>query len=110
MLNYPMRTVVLIGTDHKFQMPVNGVHTAEIESIRSIIRKLCGLHKVNAIAEEMDLSALQKYEVTESVAQQLCAELDLVHQFSDPSLGACPSNAPLLAGQATRDVVPLPHG
>lgn len=25
-------------------------------------------------------------------------------------LGACPSNAPLLAGQATRDVVPLPHG
>ena len=25
-------------------------------------------------------------------------------------LGACPSNAPLLAGQATHDVVPLPHG
>ena len=33
-----------------------------------------------------------------------------VSEIRDYLLGACPSNAPLLAGQATRDVVPLPHG
>ena len=80
-----MRTVVLVGTHHKFQRPVNGPHAAEIESFRNTIRELCFLQKVHAIAEEMSLHALQEKGVTESVAQQLCAELGLRHQLSDPS-------------------------
>ena len=81
-----MRTVVLVGTDHKFQRPVNGPKAAGIESFQDALRELCLRHKVHAIAEEMNLQALQEYKVTESVPYQLCGELKLLHQYSDPSL------------------------
>lgn len=85
-LGWEMRTVVLVGTDHKFQRPMNGPEIAEIESFRNAIRELCLRHKVHAIAEEMNLQALQEHKITESVPYQLCGELRLLHQYSDPSL------------------------
>lgn len=85
-LGLKMRMVVLVGTDHKFQRPVNGSEGARVESFREVIRELCFRYKVQAIAEEMNLQALQEYQITESVACQLCSELRLLHQYSDPSL------------------------
>jgi hypothetical protein len=81
-----MRVVVLIGTDHKFQLPMNEAERAEVESFRNAIRDLCVWHKVYAIAEEMNPQALQKSKIRESVPYQLCGELRLLHQYSDPSL------------------------
>ena len=81
-----MRIVVLVGTDHKFQRPVNGSEDTGIESFRHAIRELCLRHKVHALAEEMNPQALQEYEMTESIPYQLCGELGLLHQYSDPSL------------------------
>ncbi len=52
-----MRAVVLVGTDHKFQRPMNGAGVAEVESFRNAIRDLCIRHKVHAIAEEMNPQA-----------------------------------------------------
>ena len=80
-----MRTVVLVGTDHKFQRPVNGPKTDGIERFQATLRELCLRHKVQAIAEEMNLQALQDHKVTESIPYQLCGELKLLHQYSDPS-------------------------
>lgn len=81
-----MRTVVLVGTDHKFQRPVSGSGAEGVESFRDAIRELCLRYKVHAIAEEMNPQALQEHQMTESVAYQLCSELRLLHQYSDPSL------------------------
>lgn len=83
-----MRTVVLVGTDHKFQKPVDGPHRAGIESFRKTIRVLFDRHNLCAIAEEMFPAALQEANVQESVAQQLCIEFGgLPHNFSDPAPG-----------------------
>lgn len=84
-LGFNMQTVFLVGTDHKFQRPVNGPATDGIAQFRTMIQGLCLQHDLAAIAEEMNLPALQKYGVTESVPQQVCALLGLHHQLSDPS-------------------------
>ena len=65
---------------------MNGPGPAEAESFRNAIRDLCVRHKVHAIAEEMNSQVLQKYKIRESVPHQLCGELRLLHQYSDPSL------------------------
>jgi len=81
-----MTTVVLVGTEHKFQIPLDGPHRAGIESFRNTIRKLLVQHTLLAIAEEMFPAALLEANVQESVAQQLCKELGgLPHNFSDPT-------------------------
>ena len=83
-----MRTVVLVGTDHKFQKPLDGPHRKGIENFRKVIRKLFDQHKLRAIAEEMNLAALREDGLQESVAQQECLELGgCHHNFSDPSFG-----------------------
>jgi hypothetical protein len=64
---------------------MNGQHAARIESFRDAMREICILQQVRAIAEEMSSQVLDENRVAESVAQQLSAELDLPHQFSDPS-------------------------
>ena len=80
-----MHTVVLIGTNHNFQRPVDGPYSAGIAQFRIRIQELCRQHHVAAIAEEMSAYALAEHGATESVAQQICALLGLRHQFSDPS-------------------------
>jgi hypothetical protein len=79
------RTVVLVGTDHTYQRPVNNDYPSESNQFRVTLHELCLRHKARAVAEEMNLAALLEHGVAESVAQQLCAELGLSHQFSDPS-------------------------
>ena len=79
-----MHTVVLVGTDHKFQRPLNGPTIDEVEQFRAMIQNLCLQHNLAGIAEEMSLRALEENSCTESVAQQVSGLLDLHHQFSDP--------------------------
>jgi hypothetical protein len=83
---FHMQTVVLVGTAHKFQRPVNEPNADGIAQFRNMIKDLCPQHEIAAIAEEMSWYALQEQNVTESVAQQVCALLGLRHQLSDPSL------------------------
>ena len=80
-----MQTVVLVGTAHKFQLPVNGAQADGIAQFRIMILDLCRQQDLAAIAEEMNPHALQENSVTESVAQQVSALLGRRHQFSDPS-------------------------
>lgn len=82
---YDMRTVILIGTDHKYQRPIDGPDTQGIELFREALRIVCREHCVQAIAEEMSFEALQEKGLEESVPEQLGSELSLKHQFSDPT-------------------------
>ena len=100
-----MKTVVLIGTDHKFQKPIDGPHREGIENFRNTIRQLFARHELCAIAEEMNLPALIEDNLQESIAQQVCVELgNKPHNFSDPDrkerseLGIQDSNAIRLEG------------
>lgn len=80
-----MQTVVLVGTDHNFQRPVEGPYSLGIAQFRAKIQELCAENQLEGIAEEMSVSALEEHNVTESVAQQVCASLGLRHQYSDPA-------------------------
>ena len=82
---YKMQTIVLIGTNHNYQRPVKGQYAKGIKKFRHTLHKLCQQYKIRAIAEEMSLHALHEHGVAESVAQQVCADLGLRHQLSDPS-------------------------
>ncbi len=57
-----------------------------MKSFRRVIRDVCLQHKIRTIAEEMNLQALQEDKVSESVPYQVCSELGLLHQYSDPTL------------------------
>lgn len=80
-----MHTVVLVGTDHNFQRPMDGPHAEGIAQFRAMLRELCLQYHLAGFAEEMSLYALEEYGVSESVPQQVAASLNLRHQFSDPS-------------------------
>jgi hypothetical protein len=83
-----MKIVVLIGTDHKFQKPIDGPHREGIENFRNTIRQLIIQHDLCAIAEEMNLAALMEDNLQISVAQQISVELgNIPHNFSDPASG-----------------------
>ena len=95
-----MRTVVLVGTAHKFQIAATGDLASAAGEFRKFLRDLCNEHKVRAVAEEMSLHALREKGATESVAQRLCAELGLLHQFSDP----CPQERCALGIRQDNDI------
>jgi hypothetical protein len=77
--------VILVGTDHTFQTPPNNAHLPANEAFRLAIRHICLQHKVKAIAEEMNQMALEERRTTQSVPQQLSAELNLHHLFAEPN-------------------------
>lgn len=79
-----MQTVVIIGTDHPYQR-VTDEGVEEIRQFRSAILDVVTSQAIEAIAEEMSKEALQRYGATYSVAELLCAELGIPHQFSDPT-------------------------
>lgn len=77
------QTVVLVGTSHKFQLPLCGKSIEQ--TFFSTIYELSNSYGVNAIAEEMSLEALNEKGATYSIAQQLCNEKSLRHKFVDPT-------------------------
>lgn len=80
-----MKTVVLIGTSHKFQYPAHGEHAEGIQDFHKNICMLCNSFGIRAIAEEMSLDVIKEKGLASSGVQQLCADKGLCHQFSDPS-------------------------
>jgi len=83
MSNSIAQTVVLFGTDHKFQLPLCGKDTEQ--TFYSTIYELSNSYGVRTIAEEMSLDALNEKGATYSIAQQLCNDKDLRHEFVDPT-------------------------
>lgn len=95
-----MRTVILVGTAHKFQIAAAGDLASAAGEFLKFLHDLCSEHKVRAVAEEMNSHALQEKGATESVAQRLCAELRLLHHFSDP----CPQERYALSIRQDNDI------
>lgn len=85
MLESSNRIVVLIGTSHKYQLPLENVESNGSPNFYNIIDELSKLHQVKSIAEEMSVDALQESGFTISIAQKLCDDRRLLHQFTDPT-------------------------
>jgi hypothetical protein len=75
-----MRSVVLIGTSHKHQLPEN----PEADAFRTFIKQLYAIKAFQAIAEEMSLEELANRNVTRSICTQIANELGVCHQYCDP--------------------------
>jgi len=78
-----MRTVLLIETMHRYQMP--WPHDQEVRRLRRVIIETCIRKEVKALAEEMCLDGLQIYGFDESICQQIADDLDLAHKYCNPS-------------------------
>lgn len=77
-----MKKVVLIGTEHgKFQMAKRD--TDEAQLFYSTLIEQCSTHHIAALAEEMDVVALQKRGADDTVAHRVAMKLGLNHQYSD---------------------------
>ena len=77
--------IILIGTSHTYQYRHEEAQANLIEQFKQLLLWLCSTYAVIAIAEEMNEEALAEGGASESVAQEVAKELNVRHQFSDPS-------------------------
>ena len=75
-----MHQIVLIGTEHKFQIPGKD----ESASFRTFVETICSQYRIAAIGEEMSEDALAEKDVTQSVCQQIAFSRCLAHRHCDP--------------------------
>lgn len=80
-----MKSLILLGTAHKFQKPDLNIDIESIEEFRAAIRELCSSYHIRAIAEEMNREALEEHDLEDSIANQICKEIQLCHQYSNPT-------------------------
>lgn len=76
-----MRTVILIGTSHKYQLP--GGPTAD--EFRAFIERVCAEFHVRAIAEEASLEALAQKHASQSACEKIANDLGISHRYCDPN-------------------------
>lgn len=76
------RRVVLIGTSHVYQL-WDGPGKPTSLQFKCVLLNLCDQYAIAAIAEEMTVEALKEQDTSQSVAQVVCAQLRIRHQFSD---------------------------
>ena len=78
-----MRTLILLGTDHKLQCGACGDVAAE--RFNHLLTTICKNHGVLAIGEEMDSFGLQKYCKKETIGTQVCRCLQIQSAYCDAS-------------------------
>ena len=99
-----MQTVLIIGTNHKYQRETPLVHAEEIRMFREYLAEAVLSNGAAALAEEMSNYALQEHGLSISVVQEVAHQLGIPHDLSDPSpedrdrLGIRPSNDIEMAG------------
>ncbi|MEY4211306.1 MAG: hypothetical protein RLZ92_1687 [Pseudomonadota bacterium] len=79
-----IKTVILIGTSHKYQQPIfSNIHG--VEEFQAYIVDLCQLYKIKSIAEEMSIELIEEKGFQLSGLHQICNSMGISHQYSDPS-------------------------
>ena len=79
-----MRTVVLIGTDHRYQRASDADDGDETQ-FRNTILEILDRQAIKSIAEEMSKEALAHHGAKNSIVELVCTERGIPHQFSDPT-------------------------
>lgn len=81
-----MKTVLLIGTSHEYQLPQAGSRSRGSERFRGLVATTCQDEDVKAIAEEMSLDALELHSTKQSVGEQIAESFNIPHRYCDPSI------------------------
>lgn len=76
-----MRTVALIGTSYKYQLP----QTPASDEFRAFVGQVCAASKIRAIAEEMNFEALSQQHASHSVCEEIANAAGLTHRYCDLS-------------------------
>jgi hypothetical protein len=76
-----MKSVVLIGTSHKYQLPGNPAE----QEFRNLLEQTCKAHEVRAIAEEMSVEALAQKGASQSLCEQIANAKSIAHRYCDPN-------------------------
>jgi hypothetical protein len=76
-----MKSVVLVGTSHKYQLPGN---PAEHE-FRNLLEQICEVFEVRAIAEEMSVEALAQKRASQSLCEQIASAKGIHYRSCDPN-------------------------
>jgi hypothetical protein len=70
-----MRTVALVGTSHKYQLPA----TIGADDFQTFLANICIASKVTAIGEEMSVEGLMQKCASESVCKTISNTLSIAH-------------------------------
>jgi hypothetical protein len=75
--------ILIIGTDHHYQ--TGSCNNNDTALFTSTIKNIINKHSVFAIFEEMNEEGLEKYDVSSTISQNICIQLNIKHRFIDPS-------------------------
>ena len=76
-----IRTVVLLGTSHKYQHPDN----PSSAQFRKFVDHVCDTYLIRAIGEEMSTEVLQQKQILKSICEIIANSRDLSHKYCDPN-------------------------
>lgn len=77
--------VFVIGIDHSIHQREHALlGNGGMLDLRDILRELVGEHKIQLIAEENSVQAMQRYNIVNTPAQVFAEENEIQYLFSDP--------------------------
>jgi hypothetical protein len=76
-----MKSVTLIGTNHKYQLTGNAIE----HEFCNRIEQICEEFKVRAIAEEMNVEALAQKHASQSLCERIANAKGIGHRYCDPN-------------------------
>jgi|SRR6516162_4401242 hypothetical protein len=76
-----MKTAVLVGTSHKYELP----DIPSSAKFRRFIERVCSANAIRSIAEEMSIEALQQTQALESTCEIVANSRGIPHKYCDPN-------------------------
>ena len=74
------RSVLLIGTSHRYQLAENPADS----EFGYFVKRAAGAFEVRAIAEESSHEVLAQYHAVQSVCEQIAHAMGIAHRYCDP--------------------------
>jgi len=74
-----MKTVIIIGTSHKYQRQ----ETPKADLFRAFVENICSASKVRGITEELSVEALAQHGSSQSVGYQIAKATSVAHRYCD---------------------------
>jgi hypothetical protein len=75
----------ILGTSHIYQREDDSCEIGSIEAFIKYLNKICHSYGINAIGEEMSVSALEDYNRIESIPAKFATAHGKFHKYCDPT-------------------------
>ena len=78
------RKIYLLGTSHEYQRGDKTCPPNSIDEFKQYLESICQEYDIRAIGEEMSLTALEDFNLTNSIPERFAQEKGLKHKHCDP--------------------------